>query len=169
MKRVLIALLLLAGCQTYSLDSKWEPLTELVERPSLPFVGDDTLTTRGSHVYLTDLDGFLRDIPPDSDQFAALMLHEQLHAQRQFRYKGLPGELALYSWIGRYLTDAKFRWQEESLAWELEIRHYVKTGLWQGEASVESVARTLSGGYVINGEPMVSYQDAKLWVESVTR
>jgi len=110
----LLLLLVLSGCSTtYDLGDEWRPLSAVIERPSLPFVSDTATTTIGSHVYTSDLKQWLADYPPGSIEFQAVLRHEREHARRQFGYLGLPGELAKFAWITRYLGSANFRWREE--------------------------------------------------------
>jgi hypothetical protein len=162
MKRLLCLLLLLTSCTTYDLGNEWSPLSTVIERPSLPFASDTATTTVGSHVYTTDLAQWLIDYPPGSVEFHALMLHEQAHARRQFRYMGLPGEMAKTAWIAQYLTDPKFRWQEEQAGFYVGIKHLQANGHWDRARTLRS-AHAMSSHY----NDMVSFQEAQAWIEDV--
>lgn len=162
-----LLLVLLAGCKTYSLGPEWKPLTTVVERPSLPFASDTATTTKGSHVYVVDLPGWLMDYPPGSVEFVALMRHERTHAVRQFRYKDLPGELAVAAWVARYLADHKFMWEEEQQGFYHAIKHLQVNGHWDWLRTLR-VAHAMSHKYkTVTGEHMVSEAEAKAWIESV--
>lgn len=160
-------LVLLAGCTTQSLPDEWSPLSKLVERPSIPGVHADTVTTRGSSVYVEDLQEFDRLWPPGSVERKALLTHEREHARRQFRYEGLPGEVALNAWVARYLTDHEFMWQEEQVGWYWEIRILFKAGKWTQD-DTKQIAHSMSHNYrTVMGKRMVSFAEAKAWIELV--
>ncbi len=164
---LLVFVLALTGCQTYDLGPEWSPLNQIVERPSLPFAGDGASSTVGTKVYVVDLDGWLKDFPPGSVEFEAILQHEQVHARRQFRYQGLPGELAKTAWIARFVSDRKFMWEEERLGWFMEITHRQINGRWPSGWTVR-IAKALSSRYkTITGKPMVSFDEAKAWIEDV--
>lgn len=164
---IMFVLLTLAGCKTYNLSSEWKPLTKVVERPKLPFASDTATTTVGAHVYVVDLKDWLEDYPPGSVKFHALMLHEREHARRQFRYQGLPGEMAKTAWIARYLTDPKFMLQEEQAGFYLAIRHLQSKGAWKTTDTLR-VAVNMSKGYkTLGGKRMTSFAEAKKWIEDV--
>jgi hypothetical protein len=168
MKPALLAIVIaLAGCQTYQLGDEWSPLSQVVERPALPFASDTATTTVGSHVYTTDLKQWLLDYPPGSVEFVALMQHEREHARRQFRYRGMAGELAKGAWIARYLSDHSFMWQEEQAGFYLAIRHLAKNGRWNSQRTL-SVANAMSKAYrALDGHRMVSFADAQAWINDV--
>lgn len=162
-----LLLILLAGCTTYPLGPEWKPLSAVVERPSLPFASDTATTTKGSHVYVVDLPGWLMEYPPGSVEFVALMRHERTHAVRQFRYEGLLGELAVAAWIARYLVDHKFMWEEEQAGFYMAIKHLQANGRWDWFRTLQ-VAHAMSSMYkTITGEAMVSEAEARAWIESV--
>lgn len=161
MKKYSLAMLLVlaGGCNTHNLEKRWLPLEQLVERPGVPFVGDGVLTTTGPTVWVKDLEEFLKEWPPGSVNFEAVMLHEQAHAVRQ---GDLPGRL---SWEASYLTDSSFRWKEEKIGWWFEIRHQVENGQ---EVYVANLAGTLSDKYKTpNGTGMVEYEEAVEWINEV--
>lgn len=161
---VALFLIFLVGCKTYELGPEWKPLTTVIERPTLPFISDTATTTKGSHVYTTDLDAWLTKYPPGSVEFAALMMHEREHARRQFRYKDLPGEAALIVWIARYVSDAEFMWAEEQQGHYLAIKHLQANGLWTAQHTAAK-ARILSRYRTLSGNAMVSEQEATVWIE----
>jgi hypothetical protein len=163
----LALLILLAGCQSYDLGSEWSPLTKVIERPSLPFASDTATTTVGSKVYTTDLKQWLKDYPPGSVEQHALLQHEREHARRQFRYQGLPGEVAKTTWIARYLTDSSFMWQEEQAGFFLAIKHLQKKGRWTTNDTLRVAANMAKGYKTIGGKRMVSFDKAKRWIEDV--
>jgi hypothetical protein len=164
---ILVAATLLAGCQTYELDDEWSPLSKVIERPSLPYGSDTATTTIGAHVYTTDLKQWLADYPPGSVEFVALMSHEREHARRQFRYQGLAGEMAKGAWIARYLSDASFMWAEEQAGYYLSITHLAKNGHWDSSRTLRQAAAMHKHYKTILGRRMVSFEDAKAWIESV--
>jgi len=166
MRRLLLILLLLAGCKTYDLGPEWKPLTTVIQRPSLPFASDSATTTMGSHVYVVNLEGWLLTYPPGSVEFVALMRHEREHARRQYRYLGLPGELALSAWIARYLTDREFMWAEEQAGFYQALKWLQAAGLWPPQRTAH-VAHDMSSLYkTAAGTPMVSEAEARAWIEA---
>lgn len=159
MRRLPLAVLfLLAGCNTYDLPERWRPLEQIVERPSLPFVGDQAITTTGPRVWVRDLDAFLRKTPPGSVYFEGLLRHEQAHAIRQ---GGIPSRL---DWERRYVTDVEFMWQEEQVGWWFEIHHLATNGY---VPRTELIARALASYKSVGGDYMVSEKDAFRWIEEV--
>lgn len=165
---LLAAILACAGCVCVDVEDGYGPLSSLCERPSLKAVGvgDGVITTKGSTVWVRSLREFDRDFPPGSVRRHALLTHERIHAQRQFRYKGLPGELAQRAWIARYLSDTGFMWEEEQRAWYAEIKIRQKAGQWN-RADTLRAASGLAGYSDLFGHPMVSARDALAWVEDV--
>jgi len=170
MRTMILCLALLTGCATYDLGDDYPPLSKIVERPSLSEIGvsDTTLTTKGSHVYVGDLDKFLNENPPGTTPFIALMKHEQVHGKRQFGYLGLPGEMALTAWISRYAVDHNFMWAEEQQGYYAEIKHLDQHGMWSYTDTI-STASAMSGGVykTILGKRMVSFENAKGWIMDV--
>jgi len=163
----LALLLALSGCHRMDLEEEWRPITQVVERPPTPFTSAGTVTTYGSKLYVEDIAAFNKRYPYGSVDREALMRHEREHARRQFRYKGLPGEIALRVWTARYLTDADFMWAEEQAAGYLEITTLQKAGRWTPR-DTEAEAYALSRHYkTIGGERMVSYYKAKQWILDV--
>jgi len=167
---VLLTLVLASvGCQVYEVTG-YAPISKIVERPSLAVfnVSDSTMSTKGSHIYVGDLAEFLRDTPPGSDEFHGRMIHEQVHATRQFDYLGLPGELALASWLTRYAVDHGFMWQEEQLGYYPQIKYLLSKGRWPRARTLDLAASLSKGVYkTITGKRMVSFEEALKWIESV--
>lgn len=169
MRSLILLVLILAGCsETYDLGDEWSPLEVVVERASLPFVSDTATTTVGSRVYTEDLKLWLADFPPGSVKFDALLQHEREHARRQFRYQGLPGELAKWAWIARYLTNRRFQWKEEQRGFYYAITHLNKNGQWSFQDTLR-VAANLSGYKTLTGEQMISVPLAMAWIDDVLK
>ena len=165
----LLLLLCLAGCRTYDIDG-YPPLSKLVERPSLSIFGvhDRTLTTKGSHVYVGDLDNFLATYPPGSIEWVGKMKHEQVHGKRQFAYLGLPGEAALSAWLTRYIVDAGFMWSEEQAGCYVQIKYLQSRAHWPPVRTPHMAERLSKGIYkTVLGKPMVSYDEALQWIKDV--
>lgn len=144
----------LLGCNSsrLELDPEWRPL-EVVIEADIPLVSDTAITTIGRTIFVKDLDAWLLDYPVGSTQFRALLMHERAHSQRQ-------ADNSL--WYFNYLADKDFRWEEEKLGWELEIRHLAAMGVAQ---QPEVYAAMLANNY----SNMVSYQEALEWVRSLFR
>ncbi len=155
MRRLLImVVLLVSGCShAHKLDSQYRPLEQIRESVMRPGTG---ITTLGKSCYVRDLDEWLEKHPPGSPLFHAIMLHEQLHAQRQL-------DMGLTKWLGRYLTDLSFMRDEELRGWYLQIQEYRRRGL---QVSPEGVAKALSDYQSFAGR-MMSYEDALTWIRDV--
>lgn len=164
---LLLVVLALAGCKCQSIDGDYGPLTKICERPKLPYGSNTAYTTLGAHIYTTSLDTFNEDYPPGSPDLEALLRHERVHAKRQFHYQGMPGEIALWAWVARYVTDAKFMWREEQLGYYESIRHLQANGLWHN-ARTYAQAEAMHDTYkTIGGKHMVSFDDAVAWITDV--
>lgn len=150
--KTILLILTLSACSAHDLSPEWKPLETVVEG-DLPFISDTATTTLGSRIFVVDLDNWLEKYPVNSDQYRALLLHEQVHAQRQ-----LDGNLSV--WLFHYVNDPKFRWEEEKLGWEKEIKYLRDKGKAK---SAEHYAIILASKY----QGMVSYKDALLWVNQV--
>jgi hypothetical protein len=167
---LLLSLLLLVGCKTYDLDEQYKPLTKIVERPSLKTFGvsDTLMSTKGSHVYVADLDKFLLKWPPGSVEFHGRLIHEQVHGRRQFDYLDLPGEMALASWLTRYMTDHEFMWAEEQQAYYVQIKYLKSKGKWSPQRTIQYALVFSKGTYkTIYGKRMCSFAVGKKWIEDV--
>jgi len=147
-------LLMITGCsgKSIKLEDKWKPLVKLVES-DLPFVSDTATTTIGDTIYTADLDKWLSIYPINSARFDALLAHEQVHSQRQFKY-------GVSAWITRYLIDKEFAWQEEKMGWEQEIRISRMHGIAKSDEMYAAILSTKYRG-------MVSYQEALSWIRSI--
>jgi hypothetical protein len=110
MRRFLLFIVLLTGCETVELDHKWWPLENVTEF-NLPIVPDDAITTIGTTLYTTDL---MRFLSADPVIMEGQLLHEQVHARRQY------GQLTW--WLLRYLFDTDFARAEEEIGWAKELR-----------------------------------------------
>lgn len=156
---LIVLMLLLSGCGTVvPLDEKWRPLEQLRSRPPINWLGlpESTVTTVGDTVYVRDAEGWLKEYPTDSVYFNAVMKHEQVHSIRQHNY-------GVWAWIKRYLTDREFMWEEERRGWYEEL---IYSRDHNHPVIKELVARSLSNYKNAEG-PMVSYEEALKWVESV--
>src|SRR5690606_25002714 len=94
--------------------------------------------------------------PPGSPPYEAVLLHEQVHAQRQVAAGVDP-------WIQRYLSDRAFMWAEEQRGWYVQLRHLRQRGLGVDAAAV---ARNLTTYRNLAGA-MVSYDEALEWTRAV--
>lgn len=150
---LILSCFLLSSCSnTHELAPEWRPLEEIVEG-DLPFISDTATTTLGTRVFTVDLDDWLQKRPVNSDEYRALLMHERVHAQRQL-------DAGLTGWLFNYINDEDFRWEEEKLGWEQEIR-YLRS---RGKAKpAEYYAVILSSKY----DGMVSYEEALRWVREV--
>src|SRR5690606_33796968 len=82
---LMLVTVVMGGCGSmdrYDLGNKYPPLKSIVEA-DVSLVGDSTIVTIGKHCYVRDLNEWLFLHPPDSVEFHAIMLHEQVHATRQ--------------------------------------------------------------------------------------
>lgn len=147
------------GCagKSYQLGLKYEPLTEIKE---CCLFEDGRLTTILSTVYTGNLDLILNEFDGDSVLMNAAMLHEQEHARRQMSYPGLPP-----AWFFLYAFIPSFRWSEERVGWEIQIKELVKAGY---KLFPDIIAADLSHRYSGPFDSgMVSYEEAFLWASSI--
>lgn len=163
----LLILALLAGCTCEPIEGHG-PLNEICERVKLPWKhSDNVYTTVGTNVYTTSLERFNARHPHGSVEREALLRHEQVHARRQFDYLDLPGEMALWTWIARYTTDAKFMWQEEQHALYAGIIYLKEQGRWNQQDTFEK-AEGLERSYrTVTGKKMISFSEAVEWINQV--
>jgi hypothetical protein len=149
------------------LPNDWAPLTHVIERNSLPGVGDGVATTLSPYLFVSDLDWFNEVYPEGSVKHHALRIHEVQHALEQEKYAGdatgIIRSARLASWANRYLNDPEFRWAVEQKGYGAEIRYLMSRG---APIIPEHYASVLSGS-TYNG--MVSYEDALQWVWDVIR
>lgn len=149
---------LITDGRSYKLDSKWEPLETVEEATDKIFTPGMTATI-GMHCYTADLKEWKKNFPPGSTEETAILLHEQLHAQRQLDY---PGTIAI--WLFRYITSPDFRWEEERRGYEIEIRYLQNHGL---RIDVNNLAVIMSHNYKTFGGQMISYHDAVNWINGL--
>ena len=157
MKQFLIIFLLLclSGCSVkyISLEEKWRPLEEVVERGKFPYISDGITTTVGSKVFVSDIEKWQKQYPKNSDIYNDLLAHEYVHSYRQFK-----GDI--YDWIGKYIKDKEFRLYEEQLGYYVDIKRKMARG-WR--IDISRYANALAEGYF----GMISKKDALEWVNSV--
>lgn len=140
----------------HRVDPRYAPIEAIVERAPLPGLSRTAATTIGTKVYVADLDDWLARHPPGSPPYEAVLLHEQVHAQRQVAAGVDP-------WIQRYLSDRAFMWAEEQRGWYVQLRHLRQRGLGVDAAAV---ARNLTTYRNLAGA-MVSYDEALEWTRAV--
>lgn len=96
---------------------------------------------------------------PNSTWLRAIMQHENVHLMRQYA-EGLD------PWIWKYLTNKKFRWEEEKYGYAAEFKYNIEHGAKYTDASMLSIAETLSGPGYGN---MTTLDEAHKWVkETIT-
>lgn len=135
----------------YDLPVKWRPLL-VVEEDSSMIAG--VLKTRYEVVSVRSVQDFL-DRNPDGPSRDSVLAHERIHAVR---------EIALGdSYFTRYANSEDFRWQEESLGWEEQIRVLVQAGWY---VDTDWVADVLSGPIYSMPRAMVSHDYAKTWADA---
>jgi len=158
MKKLIISLILLliTGCTSFNLDSKWLPLKKIQKRPSLGSNYASTFTTIGDKLYYQNPEKYLKQNPPGSAKFDSLLYHEQIHSKRQFK-------IGVAKWILKYLCNTDFMWREEQLGWYAEIKNLMRRGL---RINPQAIAVSLKGYKNLKGR-MVSYNDALKWVNDV--
>lgn len=157
---ILLILIIMCGCNqpTLKLDSKWEPLKQIKEAPH-EFITEEMTVTIDDTCYVYNLREWIKNQPIGSIENDALLYHEQLHAQRQLDY---PGTIVI--WLFRYITSPDFRWQEEQLSYEVEIRYLQNHGL---RIDVNNLAVIMSHKYKTFGGQMISYSDAVKWINAL--
>lgn len=158
---------LLNGCFTipfitdgrsYKLDTKYGPL-ETVEEATDKLFAEGMTTTIGAHSYVPDLKQWKIDYPDGSIDQDAVLLHEQVHAKRQLNFPGGIG-----AWLALYVSSPSFRWQEEKLGYEAEIRRQMAGGQ---SVNAPALASVLSHDYKALGGQMVNFNDALIWVNNL--
>tara|TARA_R100001244_G_scaffold25113_4_gene25612 strand:+ start:69466 stop:69975 length:510 start_codon:yes stop_codon:yes gene_type:complete len=155
---LILAVLVFSGCtnaKSYELDDEWLPLKEIKQRSKMAALvvpSKSNITTVSPYCYVTDLDYYLKLKPPGSVKFRSIMTHERIHAQRQEK-------TGVFSWVGQYMTDAKFALAEEKIGYY----HQMKL---DGSLRPENVASALSKYKIFTGG-IVSYEDALTWARLV--
>lgn len=152
---VLLMILLVSGCATkvHEVPEQYRPLERIKESVLRP---GSYITTVGTTARVWDLDEWLAKHPPGGPMYHAILMHEKLHTERQLAY-------GLDAWIGRYLIDTEFMWDEESRGWFLQIQEYRRRGL---RPNAPGIAKILAGYRNFAG-PMILYEDALKWVQDV--
>lgn len=161
MRRVFAFVLVsLAGCASnrLALDEQWLPLKEVVEVDSLPLnVGPHKVVlVLGTTLLTSDISIFTDSSPLGPIELHALLLHEQMHALRQ-------ADKGFGWWLGCYLFDPGFAWEEEQLAWAAQLRYLALQGRLQAP---ETYARTIASYPHLSGN-MIDYDTALQWVRHV--
>lgn len=139
-----------------ALEARWQPLLRIEERIALPGVSSTTATTISPVVYVGDLRTWLKQHPPGSPHFEAVMLHEQVHARRQVA-------AGVEAWVQRYAHDQAFMWAEEQRGWWVHVQHLQSCGFVVDPAAVARNLgryRNLSGPMCPPAEALRFAQDA---------
>jgi len=158
---LVLTVVLLSGCLSstpkedmrYDLGDAYAPLEAIRVKP-VNIGSDSAITTVGRYCYVSDLEEWLVKHPPGSRNFHAIMLHEQVHSQRQHDY-------GVFSWVSRYLYDTDFMWAEE------QIGYYYQFKL-EGVPNILRRAVILAGYENLRGK-MVSVEEAETWIRAVLR
>lgn len=157
-RRLLLALLLLAGCagDRERLAPDYAPLVWLQEGGALPAgLAEGDCRTVGDTVHVQELARW-HEAHPDPVDVAAILAHEQVHAQRQVR----AGTLA---WVARYMAEREFALAEEKAGWEAQIRYLRGHGR---VVNLAVVAHAL-GSYAGPWGQLISEADARAWAEGI--
>lgn len=146
---------------SYKLSSVWRPLRWIQESPGL---SGTRFTTINDTVYVSDLNSVLamQNTPEGNKELEGILFHERYHAIRQRNRS---------NWLIKYGTEPHFRWQEEKLGYEIQLRYWVEHDV---DYSPENIASLLNESYgpikmigiKLTGE-MVSYEDALEWINSL--
>jgi hypothetical protein len=159
--KLLVILILLAlpatGCgKAVNLGPEFEPLERIRESKVVTAgLGDSGIRTIGETAYVADL-GKFRDRNPEP-LFTATLLHERVHTIRQKK-------AGIGKWLVKYGSDPDFMLAEEKEGWHVFITHLRSKGQ---PINVDQAAKVLSGYKTALGKRMVSFADAKAWVQSV--
>lgn len=156
---LMLLLVFFVGCTTgrnIQLTSEWAPLIAVEEGTDKLFAEGMT-TTIGHYCYVADLAQWQQSYPEGSVEREALLRHEQLHAKREFA-TGLP------LWLAQYVTDKNFRWHEEQLGYEQEIRWMLKNGR---QFNPQPFAVVVSHDYKSLGGQMCTYDEALQWANDL--
>jgi hypothetical protein len=151
----MLMVLLISGCATkvHLVPEQYRPLERIKESVLRP---GTAITTVGTTARVWDLDEWLAKHPPGGPTYHAILMHEREHTERQLAY-------GLNAWLGRYLTNTAFMWDEEARGWYVQLREYQRRGL---RVNAEGVAKILAGYRNFAGR-MISYEDALTWVQDV--
>src|SRR4051812_21851141 len=144
--------------KAYTLGASHAPLTQIVEDPARA-TSPTTATTLLNTVYVGNLHAFLEVYPPGSDRLEALLRHEHVHAVHE-----LSSFPFVDVWIGRYMSDRSFRWDEEKQGFAEELTYLVHRGY---SVDADELATRLTQAYKGLDGPMVSHDEARAWVLSM--
>lgn len=135
------------SCASVKLDKKWLPLTHVCQR----IYKTNSLWAFSPYVFVDDIKAW-----KDQEKIhrEADLVHERVHAIRQ-------DEVGIFMYMLHYKTNPKFRLQEEKLAYYIGMRHYMRHG---HPVDTAYYANALSSDTY---EGMISYDEAKKWVEDV--
>ena len=86
---------------------------------------------------------------------SVIKVHEPVHAKRQLE-QGIDG------WIIKYLTNKKFRWEEEKLAYEQQWKYMIHSGHVYSHADYTRWADVVSGSTYGH---MTSFEEAFQWMK----
>jgi hypothetical protein len=152
---ILLMALLVTGCSlpVHDVEDVYHPLKRIKQSPLRP---GSWITTIGTTARVGNLEDWLKKHPPGSPIYHAILMHEREHTVRQLAY-------GLQDWLGRYLTEIDFMWDEESRGWYIQIQQYRQRGL---QPYPEGIAKLLSSYRNFAGR-MISYEDALKWVQDV--
>jgi len=152
-----LSVLSATGCgKAIDLAPEFKPLERL--RPSKVVtvgLGDSGVRTIGETAYVGDIDKFMARHP--EPLFTATMMHERVHTIRQ-------KDEGLLKWLAKYGSDVKYMWKEEQEGWYVFITYLRSKGK---PINVDQAAKVLHGYKSPLGKRMVSFADAKAWVQSV--
>ena len=159
--KLLVPLILLAlsatGCgKAIDLGPEFEPLERIRESKVVTVgLGDSGVRTIGETAYVADI-GKFKDRNPEP-LFTATMLHERVHTIRQKKE-------GLLKWLTKYGSDPDFMLEEEQEGFYVFLIYLRSKGQ---PINVDQAAKVLSGYKTALGKRMVSFEDAKAWVQSV--
>jgi hypothetical protein len=159
--KLLATLISLALCATgcgkaMDLEPELEPLERIRESKVVAAgLGDAGVRTIGETAYVANLSKFLERNP--EPLFTGTMLHERVHTIRQKRE-------GIGKWLVKYGSDPDFMWAEEREGWYVFIQHLRVNGR---QINVDQAAQVLSGYRTALGKRMVSFEDAKAWLQAV--
>lgn len=146
----------------FELDEKWRPLKWVRENFD---IGDMIITVKDT-VYVRDINILLslQNTTEGMDKLTGILLHEQQHAIRQEENP---------NWILQYCTDSNFRWEEEKIGWELQLKYWDAHNILYFPERIAYDLENSYGGFNLLGievvGKMVSYEEAIEWIYSLQR
>lgn len=140
-----------------TLDDRWRPLEEIVERPRVfqDLGSSSVITTIGRYCYVRDLDEWVR-AHPAGISFDSILRHEQEHARRQI-------STGTWLWVAHYAYDKDFAWDEEKIGYYYQITMLKNAGQ---SVNVDGIALALSKYKNLAGQ-IVNFEDARAWIVEV--